>query len=80
MTAELRKLDRPTTDEALQERLLAMLRKALALAENGEICAAVVVPIQPDMTFQVWREGNIRRLQTVGYLAQAQYDLLSIED
>ena len=76
MSAEIRILDRPTTPQALQEGVVDVVQSVLDLAKSGEINAIVIVPIRADGTFRVLKAGSARRLQTVGYLAQAQYDLL----
>lgn len=78
--ADIHELARPTTDEALQRRMVEIIREVLEMAESGNLAAVVIVPIRVDQSFRVRQAGLMRRLQTVGYLAQAQFDLLDVED
>lgn len=78
--AELHVLDNPESDQALQRKMADMIREVLAWAERGEISGIIMVPMKSDQTFKVMKAGSIRRLQSVGYLAQAQHDLLNAED
>ena len=78
--AELRVLENPESDSALQQSMVEMIREVLVWAERGDLAGIVMVPIKADLSFKMLKAGTIRRLQTVGYLAQAQNDLLNAEE
>ena len=80
MTENIVALERPTTDEALQRRMVETIREVLSLAERGHLSGVVMVPIKHDHSFRVIKSGPIRKLVTVGMLAQAQHDLLAQDD
>ncbi len=68
-------LDRPGTDEALKRDLVTAVKRVLEMAENGEICSIVMVPMKPDHSFKVMYEGTLRKMQVMGILTQALHDL-----
>ena len=64
-------------DQETKTGLLEELARATAQVEAGEVIGIVLVKIRGDHTFAVNKVGNIRRIEAAGFLAQAQYDLLS---
>ena len=79
MAANLTVLDKPTADETLRARMVESMQEISALCEQGEIHAFVAIVIRADGSFRVIKDGELRRINTVDYLAQAQHDLLAYE-
>jgi len=72
-------LAKPTASEEDRQAMLGFLEEARALVETGEISTLVLVTIKHDRTFRCRKTGDMTRIETVGYLAQAQFDLLAAE-
>lgn len=80
MSAKIKSIGKATVHDEDKSSLLEALAAVTALAEKGEIAGMVLVGVRADRSFAVWQTGDLKRIETVGLLAQAQHDLLAGEE
>jgi hypothetical protein len=72
-------IGKPTVQEEDKASLLKGLDAMLKLVNEGEVGGIVAITVRPDRSFAIYQLGDLRRIETIGLLEQAQFDLLTSE-
>jgi hypothetical protein len=72
-------IGRPTVHEEDKASVIRDVEHISKLVADGEISAMLAITVRPDGSFQIFRSGDMKRIQGIGLLAQAQFDLLNAE-